>query len=64
MDKSYTEKRIELGQDVNNAWSLVAARFAQEHVPFGAEDALAEKLFKRLFPVVQRCSQEAREAAK
>jgi hypothetical protein len=43
---------------------LVAARFAQEHVPFGAEDALAEKLFKRLFPVVQRCSQEAREAAK
>jgi hypothetical protein len=55
--KTYTERRIEMGQDVNNAWSLVVAGlgsgdFSEERVRF---------LWSVAFPLVRELSVVARE---
>jgi len=55
--KSYTEGRIELGQDINNAWSLVRTHTANNLLSPSA----IEKMFREYFVIVRRLSNEARE---
>lgn len=56
MAQTYTERRIELGQDVNNAWAIVAARSTGH----ATEQTLTE-LWNEVFPVVRKLSQQMRE---
>lgn len=55
--KTYTETRIELGQDINNTWALIAANQTTDRMIY--RDNLYEA-FQELFPIVQKCSQWAR----
>lgn len=56
--KTYTDKRIELGQDINNTWAIIAAAV---HRP--GERAPISMLFDTFYPIVQKKSREAREEA-
>lgn len=52
--QSQQQFQIQLGQDINNAWQIVAARNG---------DAYLGQQFKIVFPIVRELSQWARETA-
>lgn len=53
-----TQDRIELGQDMNNTWAVVAARIQKSEYSPSAEDI--DRWFAELFPVVRARNCEAR----
>lgn len=60
--KTYTERRIELGQDINNTWTWMGAHVAAYPAHYGAitEEELAEQ-FNTVFDVVKRINDKKRQ---
>lgn len=55
MEKTYTQRMIELGQDINNAWQVIAPRnVAADDLP---------TVFKATFRQVRELSNAARDEA-
>ena len=54
--KTYTEQRIELGQDINNTWTLIAAMVASN-----PKVTVTDDLFNCWFPIVRSINTSIRE---